>query len=883
MALSKSLVQQFAKLAVPKEKKNESTVNGTVKIIDNTSYVQLDGSDILTPVSTTVEIKDSERVKVLIKDHTATVTDNISSPMARTATVTELANIVDQNGNTISQLDNVITQQGNSIIQMNNSIQQQNDTINSFGNVIDAQNNKIQAHDTYIQSINSDITTINSSLSSQGSQISSLNDTVTSQGNSITSINNDITSLNNTVTAQGNTISAHGTSIQTFDSSIRILNTGFTIQDGVLTGLSSAVINNLKTTSLDADYAQIDFANIGTAAVEKIFADSGIIDDLVVQEGHITGELVGVTIKGDLIEGNTIVADKLVIKGNNGLYYKLNTNGETTTSEQTQYNSLNGSVITAKSITADRVNVSDLVAFGATIGGFHITANSIYSGAKSSINSSVSGMFLGSDGQLLIGDGENYIKYYLDSTDNTWKLDIKSERFIDLMRSASGEHQVLLENCAEGPLQTLHLTGEMIPTFPHNRQYPSSSLYPSTYPHITVTYTVNNEQHQERIRLPFDYLGKVGDVHDEFELNNVGQTYLTRRIGLNEYGEQYVLQNEQVIECGVLVIPLHFGDCILSCPPYNVVSMDVSYAIRNEFTDIFATQLDLSSKIQKSASEIELSVDGKLTDATSTQNLISKINLKPGQILLEGTVTANGNFKILKDGSIEANNGKFSGDIYLGEGKKVIGGQGLFSCLSYTSMGRYSNWDVIGFGTSGYNLADTDVRYQDVIVNAYIPENFVITSAYVMLQVTSVNTAYEDASGGYSTIGKPKKIGLMVGETNASVQFFYYPYQAVDEMVEYTGTEVPNAFGIGRYTPKISNPGQVVVTKSIDIKDYLVVGKMNTVFVRSLLSPKPEVHTFTPSGTSYTATAYNYKDVVENTGVGRLNLFVFGYMSMEGV
>ena len=58
---------------------------------------------------------------------------------------------------------------------------------------------------------------------------------------------------------------------------------------------------------------------------------------------------------------------------------------------------------------------------------------------------------------------------------------------------------------------------------------------------------------------------------------------------------------------------------------------------------------------------------------------------------------------------------------------------------------------------------------------------------------------------------------------------------------------------------------------------------MNTIFVRSLLSPKPEVHTFTPSGVTYTATAYNYKDVVENTGVGRLNLFVFGYMNMEGV
>lgn len=31
-----------------------------------------------------------------------------------------------------------------------------------------------------------------------------------------------------------------------------------------------------------------------------------------------------VTIKGDLIEGNTIVADKLVMKGDDGLFYKLN-------------------------------------------------------------------------------------------------------------------------------------------------------------------------------------------------------------------------------------------------------------------------------------------------------------------------------------------------------------------------------------------------------------------------------------------------------------------------------------------------------------------------------------------------------------------------------
>ena len=77
--------------------------------------------------------------------------------------------------------------------------------------------------------------------------------------------------------------------------------------------------------------------------------------------GTITGNLIGVTISGDLIEGNTIVAEKLVIKGDDGLYYKLNTDGVTTESEQTDYNSLNGNVIRAKSVTAEKINVSDLV------------------------------------------------------------------------------------------------------------------------------------------------------------------------------------------------------------------------------------------------------------------------------------------------------------------------------------------------------------------------------------------------------------------------------------------------------------------------------------------------------------------------------------------
>ena len=139
-------------------------------------------------------------------------------------------------------------------------------------------------------------------------------------------------------------------------------------------------------------YANIDFTNIGKAAMEYFYAQSGLIKDVTVGDQTITGELVGVTIKGDLIEGNTIVADKLVIKGDDGLYYKLNTDGATVEKEQTDYNSLNGQVIQAKSVTAEKISVNDLVAFDATIAGFSITDSALYSGAKASATNGTRGI-----------------------------------------------------------------------------------------------------------------------------------------------------------------------------------------------------------------------------------------------------------------------------------------------------------------------------------------------------------------------------------------------------------------------------------------------------------------------------------------------------------
>lgn len=454
MALSKDVMSQFAKAMVPKQESKEATLNATYKKIDGKEYVQLDGSDILTPVTSSVVAETDDRVKVIIKNHTATVIGNITSPSARNKDLNTLKDTVDENGNTIKRMDTVIQQQQTSINQIDTKINQHDvlinqhdtvinqhgDTISSINNTLILQGNAIEANNNSIIAQGNEIEAINNTVKEQGDSIVSINNTIVQQGNDIklnankieaqgNTINqqgNKITEIDNTIVAQGNTIDAHGTQLTTHGSQITILNSGFVIKDGVLTGLSKIVLNDLETNTLKAGYAKIDFSNIGIAAIEKLFTDSGIIKDLIVDEGHITGELVGVTIKGDLIEGNTIKADKLVIKGSDGLYYKLNTNGETVESEQTTENSLDGSIITAKSITASKIQVTDLVAFGATIGGFDITNDSIHTHLKDSINSNANGLFFGKDGQIYIGDNNNKLKYYKDDN-GKWRFEISAD------------------------------------------------------------------------------------------------------------------------------------------------------------------------------------------------------------------------------------------------------------------------------------------------------------------------------------------------------------------------------------------------------------------------------------------------------------------------
>ncbi|MCC8129421.1 MAG: hypothetical protein LIO51_05730, partial [Clostridiales bacterium] len=185
---------------------------------------------------------------------------------------------------------------------------------------------------------------------------------------------------------------------------------------------SSASYKGPTTTALERYTADM-------ASFKNLFADKAYLQDLLVRGGIVTDTLsgveinatkylTGVTIVGDVIQAGTLTADKLILTGTDGLIYEINATAGGLTSEQLteeQYQTaIDGSVLAVNSITADRINVTDLFAqditatgsiTGVTIKGGSITGGSITGGSITGGTISIGDNFsVTSDGKMTATD-----------------------------------------------------------------------------------------------------------------------------------------------------------------------------------------------------------------------------------------------------------------------------------------------------------------------------------------------------------------------------------------------------------------------------------------------------------------------------------------------
>ncbi len=396
----------------------------------------------------------------------------------------------------------------------------------------------------------------------------------------------------------------------------------------------------------------------------------------------------------------------------------------------------------------------------------------------------------------------------------------KVDTVADLTKSISGISSVEIEDAFAGNLLKLAISGQMSLLYPEDNLFPEDTLYP-----LDSFLIIKNELNEtQKIHLPINWLNYLNtNVYDEFILEN-NKAKIVRRVGINNNG-MYALDKEVIEDVGDLTIQLSNGYNKIWLESFSDSNLNYlcKYAIKSDYTDVFATKVEMHSTISQVEDKINLEVSKKVNE----NEIVASINLsseeaciKANKIKLEGIVTANNNFKVFEDGSIEAKNASLKGDIFLPSGGKVVGGDGMMSVMTINGC----LWSNLFLGGEGFMPLGFD-RYVDQYNNAsaipmnlmldfVIPENFKPQKAFIYLRhIPSVNS---DEYNNVSVTGSSKNIKAYICTDNSFSRKISFSGGLNELAGNYT--EIANCFGYYGFTGSGSGVSEV---KSIDILNLI--------------------------------------------------------------
>ncbi len=177
----------------------------------------------------------------------------------------------------------------------------------------------------------------------------------------------------------------------------------------------------------------------------------------------------------------------------------------------------------------------------------------------------------------------------------------------------------------------IHPTGVNI-----SKLYPSISLKPSTNLTIKTRILRFINTTTEEIfdyELPDDLLYYDSENYDEFILDYESLTCIVnKKCKWNNDGTVGLLTNERTDEYAFPHIELTDGDYTVSLIQYSNGYMFVRLMAQNIYTTQFATKAEVNSEISQTTQNINLSVDQKLSNYSTTTEMNSAIDLKANQI-----------------------------------------------------------------------------------------------------------------------------------------------------------------------------------------------------------------------------------------------------------
>ena len=352
--LSNALVREFAEvMEVPQTEKTEKFLYGTIKNNGESSYVKFDGSDFLTPITSAMGYEDGDRVMVMMKDHRAIVTSNMTSPGVSQKYVKENC----ASFYTVSAINARID-------------------ILDAGVVKTSELDAAIANIGYLKSDYADLKYASiSSLNASNAEIENLKSTTIKT----TELYAKVADLDYIKSDHADIVNLKSTMITTDTLKSEIAKIGYLTAD-------EADIRYLTVSTADTKFLHADMSDMDIAKIQTLFATAGIVSDMTIKDGHITGVLDSVTVNANSITTGTLSVDRLVIRGSEkSLVYELNNISGALQAKSVD--TLNGEILTQRTITADKLVAKSITSNEIKAG--TITSDEIASGTIKAANINV--------------------------------------------------------------------------------------------------------------------------------------------------------------------------------------------------------------------------------------------------------------------------------------------------------------------------------------------------------------------------------------------------------------------------------------------------------------------------------------------------------------
>ena len=201
----------------------------------------------------------------------------------------------------------------------------------------------------------------------------------------------------------------------------------------------------------------------------------------------------------------------------------------------------------------------------------------------------------------------------------------------------------------------------------------------------------NPSADKKEYMINIEELRTTGSVSDSLIITK-NEAYVLRRLKLTEYHVLEELENPIKQTLADVKIELFEGDNYIYLIDMTGNKFYAEYLIKNDFTDNYVIKSEMNSAINQSATEIELTVNQRLTGYSTTEQMNSAITIKANEISSEvgkkvgsneiiskinqsaeavsidakkvninGVISANKNFQIDTAGNMQCNNAKFTG------------------------------------------------------------------------------------------------------------------------------------------------------------------------------------------------------------------------------